>query len=282
MQGYKMGNGRFDYAKFIIDAEPDRFAQLYQVVEQAVNGLHGEGVEVRPARLSVLKPRVQGLRTYSIELQGPSAMAVKDLDIQTWRRWCTRLDVRVPITVTKEGQDRLLMYLEEHGAGRRSFGKQNSRERRKQKGRDGGGVTVNIGSHKSDYRCSIYYRGQELGAIEWLFEGPRLQTAVTANASMALGNYEPYKSDPWGSVYFSLINYGEMEVHKDTGLDVRDVCEIAAGGPLPHNAEELFLERMERDFQHLSRPAQLSFLEALESKPLQPSREGIGDSEAAS
>ena len=169
---------RPDYAKFLIQAEPDRFASLYHALNAVVHTRQFAGDWLASHKVRCLRPFGGEDYLYSIDIWGEWAGIVSQLPFLPWASWLKRFDVR-GVVWDASGEAVL-------GLGHRIQSSDvgynvevfNSRPASKRLGRDRGGQGFRIGSRKSDICLVIYKRTGEATAQEARFQGPALRDAV--------------------------------------------------------------------------------------------------------
>lgn len=169
---------RYDYAKFLIHCEPDRWQTLYQGLNTLSHERKYAGEWLKSMKVNRLWYNSDsGMETWSIDIWGEWAGIVELLDPH-WLQWLKRLDVRAIVwdassdTILDVGQ-----HLQRHVTSH-NINVFNTKKASKRLGRDRGGVGFAIGSHKSDMRITTYKRTGEPVAQEFQCSGAMLSRLV--------------------------------------------------------------------------------------------------------
>lgn len=170
---------RPDYAKFLIECEPDLWHHYYTELTRESHEYKAAGEWLKSHKVNRLWfNKEAGLETWSIEIWGEWTGLVDRLP-QAWFLFLRRYDVRAIIwdatrdTILDLGQH-LQRNITSHNVN-----VYNTRPATKRLGRDRGGVGFAIGSHKSDLRITCYKRTGEPVAQEFQCSGTMLSRMVT-------------------------------------------------------------------------------------------------------
>jgi len=178
-------NFRPDYAKFILEMEPDRFNQVYQAMCAISHTRKYHGDFLKSHKVTRLWADGRGMETWSIELWGEWAGLVASLTSPTWVLSLRRFDVRAIIWDTDENTIvNLGQHLQRHVTSY-NVNVYSTRPGSKRQGRDRGGKGFAIGSHKSDLRITVYKRTGEPAAIEAQCSGAMLRRLVANSIKVA-------------------------------------------------------------------------------------------------
>lgn len=186
---------RTDYAKFLIEAEPEVWNHLYRVFCETSHLLKFNGEFLKSHKTNRLWfNAAKGMETWSLEVWGEWAGIVTALP-PDWLLSLKRFDVRAVVwdadkdTIIDLGQH-LQRTVTSHNINVFS-----TKPATKRLGRDRGGVGFAIGSHKSDLRITCYKRTGEPVAQEFQCTGAML-------ARLKLEAWDWYQKtgktiDPW-------------------------------------------------------------------------------------
>lgn len=251
---------RCDYAKFAVKMEPDRIQKLYREWRDCIQG--GDPTLDAPQDNSFKSVRINpdGTRLYVFQVWGERATTVRYLDWSVWSKYLERIDVREETDVSRKGIEALYNYASSHNTARRNIQLFTSRSRSKRDGRPAGGDGLAIGSHKSDFRFSIYKRGTERGACEFQLSGDFLKRCSAIVNMGRTQSYELPVNDPWGSLMSYLRTASWAELGSTVGLSKEDVTLIASGDDKQQVILEATLSNLEAAFKELPRDAQEAFV----------------------
>lgn len=169
---------RFDYAKFLIHCEPDRWQTLYTALNTLSHERKYSTEWLKSFKVNRLWYNADsGMETWSIDIWGEWAGIVELLPVH-WIGWLKRLDVRA--TVWDASKDNILdigQHLQRNTTSH-NINVYNTKQASKRLGRDRGGVGFAIGSHKSDLRITTYKRTGEPVAQEFQCSGAMLSRLI--------------------------------------------------------------------------------------------------------
>lgn len=178
-------NFRPDYAKFVLEMEPDRFNQYYQALNAISHTRKYHGDWLKSHKVTRLWADGAGMETWSIEIWGEWAGLVAALTSPTWILSLRRFDVRAIAWDTNEQAIiNLGQHLQRHVTSY-NVNVYSTRPASKRMGRDRGGKGFAIGSHKSDLRITIYKRQGEPTAVEAQCSGAMLKRLVANSIQVA-------------------------------------------------------------------------------------------------
>lgn len=193
---------RYDYAKFLIQSEPDRWNHLYGLLNEASHQRKYKAEWLKSHKVNRLWYNPDsGMETWSIDIWGEWAGLVEVLPA-AWLLWLKRLDVRATIwDATKETVLDIGQHLQRNIV-RHNVTTFNTKHASKRLGRDRGGVGFAIGSHKSDLRITIYKRFGEPVAQEFQCSGAMLRRI--ADSALDRFSRTAGTSDPWRGMRFDI------------------------------------------------------------------------------
>lgn len=196
-----------DYCKVIVHAEPDLFTETYLEEWYQAFGAESDGNRKRWS-LTALGPGFGGKRKYALEVWGEPAKNVRSLEWERWHPWLVRMDNADTFHIGNEEVIDRLYSLSRGGDSRLNVTRYSSRNRSKRHGRSGGGEGIAFGSHRSDFRFSVYKRYEEPLKVETQMSGNRLRRLVerTVKVSAVMGD-ENY--DSWTSLLAAIWNEGD-------------------------------------------------------------------------
>lgn len=224
---------RADYAKFKCELDVDNFGAFDREFRECMEtgkalhnwtGNYKSGI----ARM-VDKQR----RVFYWEVWGELSQSITYLPWDGWEGLLERVDVRQEVNWSDGGKDALYQHLKRSGTGGRMLQEFNKPKRQKVGGRDGGGSGFAVGSHKSDFRWSVYRRGGEAGAIEFQLGGGRIARAQTQIRQLMDDAPASLVGGPWVSLMRTLHHSAWYETRVITGLGKGDIRGIVAGDVLP-------------------------------------------------
>ncbi|HET6261791.1 MAG TPA: hypothetical protein VFG99_06080 [Chloroflexia bacterium] len=224
---------RFDYLRVSVGHDYDLAQQAYNYMRKlleeikAVQGVEG-GFGYRPMYNSQT-----ATREYFIDIWGNLAQAAVEIHSEYLAAFgLRRADVRMPLEgVTERGLKGLSRVLAGRPRGRRNVNVFNSATRSKEGGRHAGGTGVAIGSHKSEWRGSIYKRGSEPAAMEGQYQGAKLRDFC--------GRFLKYGDDPrtlrqqWIDLLDELAHDTEMRMMDMLGIESYELAAILRGEQSP-------------------------------------------------
>jgi len=170
---------RPDYAKFLIECDPDLWHHYYSELNRESHEMKFKGEWLKSHKVNRLWfNRESGYETWSIEIWGEWTGLVDRLP-QNWLLFLKRYDVRAIIwDATKDTILDLGQHLQRNISSH-NINVYSTRPATKRLGRDRGGVGFAIGSHKSDLRVTCYKRTSEPVAQEFQCSGAMLSRLVT-------------------------------------------------------------------------------------------------------
>lgn len=170
---------RPDYAKFLIECDPDLWHQWYSELTRESHEYKAHGEWLKSHKVNRLWfNKEQNLETWSIDIWGEWAGVVDRLP-QAWLLFLKRYDVRAIIwDATKDTILDLGQHLQRNITST-NVNVYSTRPATKRLGRDRGGVGFAIGSHKSDLRITCYKRTGEPVAQEYQCSGAMLSRLLT-------------------------------------------------------------------------------------------------------
>lgn len=212
---------RYDYAKFLIQCESDRWQTIYSALNMLSHERKFSTEWLKSHKVNRLWYNPQnGMETWSIDIWGEWAGLVEVLDI-AWIRWLKRIDVRAIVwdadkdTVLDIGQH-LQRNVTSHNVN-----VYNTKAASKRLGRDRGGVGFAIGSHKSDLRVTTYKRTGEPVAQEFQCSGAMLARLV--RECLEQEKYFTKVYSIWDGLRVKIENEGQkrlMRVMEGAGIGV--------------------------------------------------------------
>lgn len=165
---------RPDYAKFLIEADPDVWNQMYRVFCETSHQMKFAGEFLKSHKTNRLWFNAEkGMETWSLEVWGEWAGIVSRLPAD-WLLSLKRYDVRA---VVWDASAETIVDLGQHlqrNVTSHNIHVYSTKPASKRMGRDRGGKGFAIGSHKSDLRISCYKRTGEPVAQEFQCTGAML------------------------------------------------------------------------------------------------------------
>lgn len=169
---------RPDYAKFVIEAEPDRWQHLYRAFVSLQHERKYGGDFLTSHRTSRLwYDAASGKETWSLEVWGEWTQLVLFLPA-AWIAWLRRFDVRAVVWDASEDAVLAVGQRLQQSVTRYNINVYSTRPATKRNGRDRGGKGFAVGSHKSDLRVTVYKRTGEPVAQEFQCTGTMLRRLV--------------------------------------------------------------------------------------------------------
>lgn len=170
---------RPDYAKFMIECDPDLWHHFYSVLNRESHELKCAGEWLKSHKVNRLWFNAESkMETWTIEIWGEWAAIVDRLP-QAWFLFLKRYDVRAIIwDATKDTILDMGQHLQRHVTSH-NINVFSTKPATKRLGRDRGGVGFAVGSHKSDLRITCYKRTGEPVAQEFQCTGAMLSRLVT-------------------------------------------------------------------------------------------------------
>lgn len=224
---------RFDYAKFSFHFDSEMAQNIAKELRDAVQ----QWMKAFPTTQGATKESTHGYtvndRTYVFEMWGALADVVHLLPFNYWSAHLERLDVRQEVNYDEDNVDRLYDFLNKSGTSGRNLQKFNTKKRSKVGGRSAGGKGMAIGSHKSDFRMTVYRRGGEAGAVEFQLGGKRLSRSLDSINLHRETNegFADWRS--WEMLSRSLHMAAWTEASEVTSLSKADMLGIISGESLP-------------------------------------------------
>ncbi len=186
---------RPDYAKFLIEAQPEVWNHLYRVFCETSHEMKFAGEFLKSHKTNRLWYNAEkGMETWSLEIWGEWTGIVSKLPAD-WMLSLKRYDVRA--IVWDAGKETILdlgQHLQRNVTSH-NINVFSTKPATKRLGRDRGGVGFAIGSHKSDLRVTCYKRTGEPVAQEFQCTGAML-------SRLKLASWDWYQKtsksiDPW-------------------------------------------------------------------------------------
>lgn len=236
--------GRFDYAKFLVQCEFDVQATYHEAWLACMRDLRIQLGLAGDEKITLVRRDSQKLGTWAFEVWGEAASLVAYLDWGLWSESLERVDIRHVIDVTPEGLDELYRYMMERGSGGRNIQQFNTRARTKKGGRSTGGIGLAIGSHKSEFRLTVYKRTGEVGAIEAQVGGKRLVDSINTVDWMRDAGDEKSIQNPWGDLRTNVSGRVNVDIEKVTGMRFAELRAIIRGDETHDVAMERVRERI--------------------------------------
>jgi hypothetical protein len=231
---------RCDYAKFKARVDYDQ-AQVLSAIWQHTETEYRVATRCDGgAKISALGPGDGDKRLYAFEVWGELSEMVHLLPFELFIEHVDRLDVRQAVNMADDGREELYQHLAAGKVKGRMLTKYSSRRRTKQGGRHAGGQGFAVGSHKSDFRFSVYQRGDEPGAVEFQMSGKRVERALSN--VWQIREERPSDADwfSWADLLRTLHRNGWSEAVELAGLGRGDMLAIIAGDTqAPKTPEEL-------------------------------------------
>jgi len=245
---------RCDYAKFAVKLTVAAAVQAQQDFINAMEQHPEQGKEGKGYNITSVRRYDDGTYLYVFETWGVQAEAIQYLDFDRWSKHLDRLDVRRDMDVSPSGVNSIYNHLLEHKAGNRNVQLFNSRTRSKRQGRQSGGQGIAIGSHKSDFRMTVYKRGNERGAIEFQLQGKRIQDAVKGTALVKSMDGLPFNESPWAFLIHTCDARGASTAEETFNLGYQAVTDMARGIDPDMLKEERMLEQADKLIERMNKP----------------------------
>jgi len=165
---------RPDYAKFLIEAEPEVWNHMYRVFCETSHLIKCAGEFLKSHKTNRLWYNAEkGMETWSLEVWGDWTSIVSVLPAD-WVLSLKRFDVRA---IVWDASKETILDLGQHmqrNVTSHNINVYSTKPASKRLGRDRGGVGFAIGSHKSDLRITCYKRTGEPVAQEFQCTGAML------------------------------------------------------------------------------------------------------------
>jgi len=230
-------NFRPDYAKFVLEMEPDRFHQYYEALCAMSHTRKYHGEFLKSHKIQRLWGNPDGLETWTIEIWGEWAGLVSALTSPTWILALKRFDVRAIAWDTNEDTIvNLGQHLQRHVSSY-NVNVYSTRPGSKRQGRDRGGKGFAIGSHKSDLRVTVYKRTGEPGAVEAQCSGAMLRRLV--RNSIAVVPLSSDCSETWQELSDQIITLARARFNRV--LELAGIGEYwpVVGAPVLPNVDPM-------------------------------------------
>lgn len=229
--------------------------------------------------VAVKKGAVDGTYLYLFDIWGEAAALVDNLNFGRWYPHIDRVDLKVTMPMTPDGRDNYHAYLKDKVGNKRSIGMRDSPPRQKRGGRDAGGHTLALGSHKSDFRVHWTLRTDEVGYQEFQLEGSRITTGIELQRYYGNNQSEYPGKFGWQQLMQQLLTNSQIELQELDGLYDSDRASILAGAMDIHGVIERKLDYLEYQINMLPRDALYALYQALEQKlfgePQPPSQQDL-------
>lgn len=224
---------RCDYFKFKLQLDVENAILVERSTREIMEAYKAAHDVAGGWKMGIARVVDKQTRVYYIEAWGELSQAMTMFDFDEWSAHVERVDVRQSVNWSDDGAEALYQYLKANGTGNRMIQQFNKPKRQKVGGRDGGGQGFAVGSHKSDYRASVYRRGGEDGVVEFQLSGKRLERALAGVWQSRDDGSEAALSNPWQAVMNGLHHGAWYEFRTMAGLNKSDVLGIIAGDTLP-------------------------------------------------
>lgn len=172
-----LGYMRWDYISLWFEMEPDMFHQHLQQLD-SIAAAHPQCSDWKGmSKVKALGQIASGKRRYAVTAWGRGANIVPFLPVSYYPH-IHRLDIKAwPEGYTMEDLKELRAEILNRPCGY-NITMHDGKLRQKTDKRDAGGVSLGIGSHKSDLRVSIYGRGNENVCVEYQCSGDMLRRVL--------------------------------------------------------------------------------------------------------
>lgn len=255
---------RVDYGKFLVRCEWDRLQQFkadwdYVMHEVGLRANWSGGQKLR-----ALGADSEGERMYAFEVWGHLAEAVHLLSWEQWSPYCERIDLRTEVDMCDDGRQQFYEHVKRNGARGRNVVEYSSKKRSKEGGRHAGGKGVAVGSHASDYRLSVYQRGDEPGALEFQLRGARIERGLNT-AQMMLDTDGPKSAwRVWQEAFRVMWANAWVEGQQITMIDRAGLLAILAGDALAPVTPEEQMRQAARAISQLSLEQRMGLFQQLQ------------------
>lgn len=236
-----------DYLKLAIF----RHAETMEATRKMFNEIEADvladfGIKVKRDE-TFIRVQPDGKQFWVFEYSGQDAVVLYYLNFESWRKYIRRLDVKQYYTMGKAQLFELQSLVSGGNTGRRNFGTDRSRTRKKTDKRDAGGLSFHVGSPKSDYRINVSLRGDETGYVEFQYKDVKVTKAQDKQAFHVRNGAN--EQDAWRDLLEYLWREGQGDLVGITGLEWR-YLEAVMNGMLPDCDNDL-----ERDLARLEAKA---------------------------
>lgn len=271
----KFGSFRVDYLKFKVALpieEVKKWKDVFLAVFDDANISRGEQ---HTADVASVKRTETGDYLYAFEVWGESCLNVVDLPLEQWMPHLDRVDIRRECDVTQAGLDNAYAFLRDHTGDRRQVNQFSTPPRAKRGGRHGGGIGIQVGSHKSDFRVIVYRKPSEMGAIEVNLSGDLLKDIKdTARMLRRDGNFQ-WAGMPWRNLISACEVRCRAKVDFACGIPLEELADLASGRAIPSLTEEQRLAEVDEHLENLTLTGLSAIYETLQMKlfPYEATRE---------
>lgn len=225
----KIEGGRIDYLKFSVPLPVEHVKAWKDVWLAVFDADHIAEGKPHTATVGSVKRAENGNYLYAFEAWGEVCANVVELPFDQWAPWLYRIDIRKDCDVTQQGLDTLYSHLRETCGDNRNVQQFNTKPRSKRGGRNAGGIGLQVGSHKSDFRVVVYRRHGEQGAIEVNLTGDVLKDIKDAARMMRKSTEPKWQEQPWRSLMIACDMRGQRKLDLATGLPYQELHDMAEG-----------------------------------------------------
>lgn len=255
---------RFDYAKFNIECEADLVQGWYDAWVLARDSFTAGAAVPGGEKFRIIRSRPGELHLLAFEAWGEMTGLIHHLPFAPWADYAERLDVRTGTPIQEGAIETLHKLVSQHGKGNRNVTAYSSRQRERRDGRSAGGHGIAIGSHKSEFRVSVYKRGNEPGAIEYQFRGDRLHRSIHAARLMERNSRGGEVRNLWEHVRLLLGSAGYVEMVQVTGLQGEVIDAVLDGSFVQDTPVEEQLREIEAAMDRLPPDAKGALFQTLQ------------------
>ena len=232
---------RYDYAKFMITCEPDRWQSIYQGLTLLSHERKYDTEWLKSHKVNRLWYNADsGFETWSIDIWGSWAGIVEVMP-RHWLEYLRRADVRATVWETSSEDVITVGQHLQRSVSSYNVNVFSTRPATKRLGRDRGGVGFAIGSHKSDLRVTVYKRTHEPVAQEFQLSGTMLRrlTGEVVEQTVLLGD----AFSVWENLKAKMVVAGEKRMNR-----VFESCGLGTAYPLYSRVSELETPPMQDTF----------------------------------
>lgn len=207
---------RPDYVKLIVSVDDETLEHWQTRIADAQNETYDFYNLEGGHKDNMLRRTATGRYLWSFEWWGEQATVLYNMPKEWASRYLKRLDVRYEYIGTVAGIKQVGNLIDNGKRRGRNYQRHNSRIRQKRDGRTAGGDGWSLGSHKSEWRASVYKRGEEQAAVEFQVTDKTLLQAVTDTQDMMPETASDYLF--WSELCVRVHVRGWMTLEDVTGV----------------------------------------------------------------
>jgi hypothetical protein len=257
---------RVDYLKFLVVLPVEEVIKWKRVWYALFDDDHIASGGPHHATVGSVKRAENGDYMYAFEAWGDVCANVVDLPFDQWAPYLHRVDIRRAVDVTQPGLDVLYSWLRENCGDNRNIQQFNTKPRSKRGGRNAGGIGLQVGSHKSDFRIVVYKRHGEVGAVEVNLAGDVLNDIKSTAMSMRKSNSQPWQDMPWRCLLLACDARGQRKAELASGIPYFGIIDMSTGKNIPEPTTEELLANVDAILDRLPLDGQHAVLETLQRR----------------